>query len=289
MDAVSVSAPVDAMRRSPVGQRRRLSAFLIVHNEADRLPACLESVAGWVDQLVVLDSGSTDGTVEIARRYGAQVHETNWPGYGAQRNRALAHCTGEWVLSIDADERITDALRTEIDATLSEPDLDVTVLKLPWRTHLFGQPLRFGRYTAPQAKLFLREGTRYREHAVHESLLLPRRVERRLSSPLEHVSWRSYQHLQEKHLKYACLLAEQKAAAGQRGSLAYATLRLFTDFLQQYVLRLGFLDGRRGYLIAISLGQYAFHKYAALAMQAGRPCKSDAAPERSGSLRSSPL
>ncbi len=214
----------------------------------------------------MLDSGSTDQTVSIARRYTHDVYQTDWPGYGAQRNRALQKCDGEWVLSIDADERMSAALKADIDRILCESGLDATLLKLPWRTWLFGRPLQFGRYTAPQAKLFKREGARYREHRVHESLILPRRVTRTVRPPLDHRSWRDYQHLQHKHLQYACLLARQKADAGQHSGLRYACLRFFTDFVQQYVLRLGFLDGRRGFLIAIVLGQYAFHKYAALAM-----------------------
>ena len=96
-------------------------------------------------------------------------------------------------------------------------------------------------------------------------MLLPYEKVRVLRSPIIHNSWRSYQHCQEKHIKYACLGAKDKFARGKKASLAYAILRFFTDFLQQYVLRLGFLDGWRGLLMAIVLGQYAFHKYAALA------------------------
>ncbi|MES0872878.1 glycosyltransferase family 2 protein [Sinimarinibacterium thermocellulolyticum] len=244
--------------------RRRLSVFLIVKNEADRIDDCLASICGWADQVVVLDSGSTDGTVEIARRRGATVYQTDWPGFSAQRNRALGLVDGEWVLSIDADERVTPALRDEIDAVLSEPELDATLIKMPWRTYFFGRPLRFGRYTAPQGKLFRREGARYSTRPVHEQLLLPERRVRTLTAPLDHHSWRSYAHAQEKHLQYAMLLAQHKHAQGERASLAYACLRFFTDFIQQYVLRLGLLDGWRGFLMAVILGQYAFHKYAAL-------------------------
>lgn len=245
-------------------RRTTLSVMMIVRDEADRIEACLQSVAGWASEIVVLDSGSTDGTTDIVRRYTDKLWVTDWPGYGPQRNRALDHCGGEWVLSIDADEVVTPELRDEIDRVLDEPGRDFTVLKMPWKTYFFGRPLKYGRYTSPQAKLFLREGVRYREHQVHESLLMPRRKDRVLKAPLEHYSWRSYQHVQEKHLKYGCLLAEQKFAKGHRGNLAYAALRFVTDFLQQYLLRGGFLDGSRGFLMAVILGQYAFHKYAAL-------------------------
>lgn len=247
-----------------MSSRRRLSVFLIVKNEADRIGDCLKSVCGWADQVVVLDSGSTDGTAEIARSLGATVHVTDWPGFSAQRNRALSMVDGEWVMSIDADERLTPALRAEIDAALSDPALDATLIKMPWRTYFCGKPLRHGRYTSPQGKLFKREGAHYSTRPVHEQLLLPARKILNLKSPLEHYSWRSYAHAQEKHLQYAVLLAQHKHAQGHRGSLTYASLRFFTDFLQQYVFRLGVLDGWRGFLMAVMLGQYAFHKYAAL-------------------------
>ena len=243
--------------------RRPLSVFLIVKNEADRIESCLESVHGWADEIVVLDSGSTDGTVEIAQRY-ATVHQTEWPGYSAQRNRALGLVTHDWVMSIDADERVTPPLRDEIDKALSEPKLDATLIKMPWRTYFCGKPLRFGRYTSPQGKLFLRTGASYSTRPVHEQLLLPRKSTLILKSHLDHFSWRDYAHAQEKHLQYAVLLARHKKSKGDRGSVAYASFRFFTDFLQQYLFRLCILDGWRGFLMSVILGQYAFHKYAAL-------------------------
>lgn len=244
--------------------RRSVSAFLIVKNEADRIEDCLRPLCGWADEVIVLDSGSTDGTVEMAERLGATVHRTDWPGYAAQRNRALDLVKSEWVLSIDADERVTPELRDEIDQALSSPTLDATLIKMPWKTYFCGKPLRFGRYTSPQGKLFRREGARYSTRPVHEQLLMPRRKVQFLKSALIHHSWRDYAHAQEKHLQYACLLAQHKHAQGHKGSVAYASLRFFTDFLQQYLFRLCFLDGWRGFLMSVILGQYAFHKYAAL-------------------------
>lgn len=244
---------------------RKLSCFVICCNEADRIERCLAPLSGWVDQLVVLDSGSKDGTADIARRYTDQVHITDWPGYGPQRNRALALCEHDWVLNIDADEVTTPQLMAEIDRVLSEPDLDATLITIPWHTYLFGRPLKRGRYSTPQGKLFLKTGASFKQRQVHETLLMPEKRVRVLKSALIHHSWRSYQHVQEKHLKYACLLAEEKAAKGKNASIYYAILRFFTDFLQQYLLRGGLLDGWRGLLMAIILGQYGFHKYAALA------------------------
>lgn len=245
-------------------QRRSIAVMVICRDEADRIEPCLQSVAGWADEIVVLDSGSTDDTVSIARRYTDKVWQTDWPGYGPQRNRALQKIASEWVFVVDADERVPPELRAEIDAVLGQAELDTTLFKIPWRNYLFGEPLRHGRYTAPQARLFLHQGARYRDHQVHESLLLPVRRERTLKAALDHHSWRDYRHLQQKHVQYAWLLAQQKYAKGERGSLGFATIRFFADFLHQYFFRLSVLDGWRGALISLVLAQYGFHKYAAL-------------------------
>lgn len=248
--------------------RRKISCFVIACNEVDRIEACLKPLAGWADQLIVLDSGSTDGTVELAEKYADKVFKTDWPGYGPQRNRALSYCQHDWVLNIDADEVMTEGLKQEIDKLLSQSELEATLVKFPWHTYLFGKPLKHGRYSTPQGKLFLKEGAAFKDRSVHETLLMPVTNIVTLTQPLLHHSWRSYQHVMEKHLKYGVLGANEKSKKGKKTSLAYAILRFVTDFTQQYVFRLGFLDGRRGFMMALILGQYAFHKYAALwAMQ----------------------
>ncbi len=244
--------------------RRKISCFLIVCNEADRIEASLKPLAGWVDQLIVLDSGSTDGTVQIAQHYADEVYETDWPGFGPQRNRALGYCEHDWVITLDADEVVTEELKREIDAVLTEPNLSATFIRFPWRTFLLGKPLKYGRYSTPQGKLFLKKGAKFKDRRVHETLIMPERNTITLKSPLLHYSWRDYQHVSEKHLKYGVLGAQDKAGAGKAASIPYAFLRSIVDFVHQYVFRLGFLDGQRGLLMAVILSQYAFHKYAAL-------------------------
>ena len=168
------------------------------------------------------------------------------------------------MLSLDADEVVTEALKCEIDSVLSEPNLSANFLKFPWHTYLFGAPLRHGRYATPQGKLFEKTGAQFKDRSVHETLLLPDYRTKTLKSPLIHHSWRNYEHVIEKHLKYGVLGAGEKEKAGKKSSVVYAFLRSFVDFLHQYVVRGGFLDGQRGLLMAVILGQYAFHKYAAL-------------------------
>lgn len=254
---------------SEMPKRPPISCFLIICNEADRIERCLSGLAGWVDQLVILDSGSTDGTVEIAKRYTDEVYQTDWPGYGPQRNRALAKCQHDWVFNLDADEEVTPALRDEIDRVLADPKLDATLINIPWHTYLFGKTLKRGRYSTPQGKLFWKQGAQFKDRQVHETLVMPHVKEKTLKSALLHYSWRNYEHIQEKHIKYAALMAKEKFNKGKRSSMPYACLRFFTDFIMQFVIRGGFLDGWRGLLMAIILGQYAFNKYAGLvALQA---------------------
>ncbi|MER2491876.1 glycosyltransferase family 2 protein [Catenovulum sediminis] len=245
--------------------RQPLSCFVIACNESDRIEDCLKSIAGWADQLIVLDSGSQDNTVEIARKYTDEVYQTDWPGYGPQRNRALTYCKHDWVLNIDADERLNPAVKAEIDSLLAQQNPNFNMVKIPWQTYLFGKPLNHGRYSTPQGKLFLKTGVQFKNSQVHETLQMPEERIHVLKSPIAHHSWRNYQHVQEKHLKYAYLLAEEKYKKGKRSSIAFACVRFFTDFIQQYIFRLGFLDGKRGFFMALILGQYAYHKYAALA------------------------
>ena len=228
------------------------------------MEASLKPLAGWVDQLIVLDSGSTDSTVAIAEKYADTVYQTDWPGFGPQRNRALSYCEHDWVITLDADEVMTEALKCEIDSVLSEPDLSATFIRFPWQTYLFGEPLKYGRYSTPQGKLFFKPGAEFKDRRVHETLIMPERKTITLRSPLLHYSWRDYQHVLEKHLKYGILNAQDKAEAGKRASIPWAFFRSIVDFVHQYVFRLGFLDGQRGLLMAVILSQYAFHKYAAL-------------------------
>lgn len=244
--------------------RRTIAATIICCNEADRIRDCLDSVAGWADQVIVFDSGSTDDTVEIAKQYDAEVYVTDWPGYGPQRARALEKVKCEWVLAIDADERATPELKAEIDNILSAEHVACSVYKMPWIPFFLGKQLKYGRYASPQARLFLREGAQYPTKQVHETVIYPPGEVGVLKGGLLHYSFRHYHHCIQKHDEYAWLLAQEKYAKGKVSGLLYATVRAWWEFIQQYFFRKLFLDGAHGYLQAIILKQYAFHKYAAL-------------------------
>lgn len=237
---------------------------MICKDEADRIEPALHSVAGWADEIVVFDSGSSDGTVEIARRYATRVEVTDWPGFGVQRQRCLDAASGDWVLVLDADERMTPGLREEID-TLLAAEPGNYAYQMRWRMVLFGRALRFaGRFAAPQTRLYPRGSVRFPPLAVHETPVLTTLGMRPLQGRIEHVSFRDYRQLAGKHLDYGCLLAEGKLRAGKRASMPQAVLRAGWEFVSQYVFRGLVLEGGRGLLLAAVLAQYAFHKYAAL-------------------------
>ena len=241
-----------------------LSVILIAKNEEDRIERCLLSVASIADEIIVLDSGSTDRTVAIARQFTGKVFETGWPGYGPQKQRALEKATGEWVLSIDADEELSPELCGEIQETLAAGPSEVG-FKLPWAVTIFGATLNHGRSGRAPLRLFRREGARFTDAQVHETVLLPKGKVKTLKGRLLHYTHRDFGHYLEKNRQYAWLGAQQRHAKGKKGfGLTGAVLRAMWTFFQIYVIRLGFLDGRVGFLSAVMYSQSSFNKYAGL-------------------------
>jgi (heptosyl)LPS beta-1,4-glucosyltransferase len=267
--ALAVPYGADAVRRraelaAPVTRRHTLSATIITKNEADRLRPCLDSLAGWADEIVVLDSGSTDGTVAIAREVTDRVWVTDWPGFGAQKQRAVERATGDWVLSIDADEIVSPELRHDVDRALASDPPHVGY-KTPWAVTVYGKRLDFGRSARAPLRLFRREGAKFTETHVHERVVLPPGTIGTLEGRLVHHSHRDWGHALEKSAKYAWLGARDRLDAGARGGgLVGAFLRAVARFVQVWILRFGFLDGRVGFLIAMGYAWSSFSKYAGL-------------------------
>ncbi|OEY67987.1 glycosyltransferase [Marinobacter sp. X15-166B] len=246
-------------------QRRvRVSATVITKNEEDHIAACLQSARLVADEIIVLDSGSSDRTVEIARQYADIVEVTDWPGFGVQKQRALEKASGDWVLSIDADERITPALAREINHRLAAPDADA--YKLPWAVTIYGARLDFGRSGRAPLRLFRREGVRFSDALVHERILIPAgRTIKTLRGRLTHYTHRNFGHSLEKSAKYAWLGAQEKRRQGQKTrTMLYPAFRGWLTFAHVYLLRFGFLDGAVGYLTAVTYAQVTFNKYAGL-------------------------
>lgn len=237
-----------------------LSVSVICKNEADRIATCLDQVAGWADEIVVIDSGSDDGTLEIVRGYTDRVWEREWHGYGRQKQLALERCSGDWVLSIDADEFVTAELRREIDAWLSGT-CGFAGFRIAWVSDVFGKYVFFGADGRYHCRLFRRAGARFDGADVHEDVCLDGRIAA-LGAPVCHATFRDYAHLKKKMTRYALISAE-RIARRRRVGPAGAWMRMLISFGVLYIRRLGMLDGYRGLLMATVYAIYTFDKYAA--------------------------
>lgn len=243
---------------------KTLSVTIITKNEADRIVDCLESVAGWADEIIVLDSGSTDNTVDIVKRYTDKVFETDWPGYGIQKQRALDKASCDWVFSLDADERITPELRQDIDQAL-QSDTPYTAFEMPWAVTVYGKRLDYGRSARNVLKMFRREGGRFSNDQVHEHIIPAPGKTGLLSGRLLHLTHRDYGHALYKNAHYGWLGAQKRYQQKKFcGGLFLAILRCFWTFFHVYILRGGFLDGRIGFITAALYAQVSFNKYVGL-------------------------
>lgn len=250
-----------------------LSIVLIVKDEAANLEACLES-AVWADEIVVLDAGSTDETVEIARRYTDQVFvASDWQGYGLQRQRAQAHASGDWILMLDADERISPELWQGIKQAVLADQRD-TVYAVPRLSWVFGRYIRHsGWYPDYVTRLYARTRAAYGDERVHEKLHYPAGMhEEKLAGDLLHYTYRDLNHYLVKSAHYAEAWAQQRFEQGRKASLWQALVHGVGCFLKMYLVRAGFLDGKQGLLLALLSAHSTFVKYADLWVRyQGRP------------------
>lgn len=237
-----------------------LSVIIITRNEADNIAACLASVA-FADEVVLLDCGSTDGTVELARALGAQVHVTDdWPGFGPQKNRALQLARYDWVLSIDADERVSDALALEIRQAISRGGQGA--YEIPRLTQFCGHWIRHCGWTPDHVlRLFRRDSARFSADLVHERVVLSQATATALKAPLLHYSYPTPGHYWRKLEHYSRAWAQQRHAKGQRTSMLRAGLAGVVAFFRSYFFQLGVLDGAMGFAVCAMQAQGAFGKY----------------------------
>ena len=242
----------------------KLSVTVITFNESRNIQACLASVS-FADQRVVLDSGSTDSTLELARSEGAEVAQlADWPGFGPQKNRALDLAQGDWVLSLDADERVSPELRAEIEDQIRLHTHESVAFEIPRLTQFCGVWIRHCGWTPDHVlRLFRRGQARFSDDLVHESL---RTVEPgvrilRLRHPLLHYSYPTPDHYWRKLERYSRDWARQRHARGQSASMGRAAVSGLAAFLRSYLFRLGFLDGAMGFAVCTMQAQAAFGKY----------------------------
>jgi glycosyltransferase involved in cell wall biosynthesis len=236
-----------------------LSVILITKNEAANIRDCLESVA-WADEIIVVDSGSTDDTANIAKKMGAQVYvHTDWPGFGPQKNRALNHAGKDWVFSIDADERVTPELRAEIEQAMKTGEADG--FYCPRLSQFCGKFVHHsGWYPDYVLRLFKRGTGRFSESLVHESVLLTGSTGK-LKTPLLHYSYLTAADVERKVEHYSRAAAQQMFQSGKRSSRLGAALSGGWAFVRTYVVRLGVLDGSAGWNIARMNARTTYLKY----------------------------
>jgi glycosyltransferase involved in cell wall biosynthesis len=238
----------------------RTAAVVITLDEEAHIRRCLESVA-WADEIIVVDAESRDKTVQIAREFTDRVISRPWPGFAAQKNFALDQSTAEWLLSLDADEAVSPELREEIATTIAEAGAcDGYAVRR--RNMFLGQWIRHGGlYPDWQLRVFRRGRGRFVDRAVHESVRVEGRVGR-LRGHLVHRSYEDVGDFFERAHRYSSLAAEEWIGQGRSVRTRELVLRPLARFLSMYLVRRGFLDGRRGLLLATLYAYYVFMRSA---------------------------
>jgi glycosyltransferase involved in cell wall biosynthesis len=236
----------------------RLSVIIVAKNEAQNIADCVRS-ASFADEVIVLDSGSTDGTAELARAQGARVEVTDWPGYGPQNNRGIDLATGDWFFSLDADERITPELAAEIRAAIEGDTADG--FRVPRISMFCGQFMQHGAWRPDYTWRLARAGHgRFTEHFLHAHMEVTGR-RGTLRESIVHYSYRTMESVMEKMDRYSTAGARDMAERGRRGSFGAAIAHGWWAFVRTYFLRLGFLDGRWGFMLAVFNAETTYYRY----------------------------
>lgn len=241
-----------------------LSVAIITKNEESNLPRCLESVS-FAEQLIVLDSGSTDRTLEIAAAHGCEIHIEPWKGFGAQKQSAIDKCSNEWILLLDADERVPEETRTMI-ANVILKGSSARGCSFPRKNYFQGRWIRhMGWWPDRITRLFKKKYGRMEGRQVHESVIVEGEV-LALNSPIEHFTESRLERILAKIDHYSTLGALEAFREGKKASIYSAFFRAAITFVQDYFLRLGFLDGPQGLLLSVTDAVNKFFKYAKLSL-----------------------
>lgn len=246
----------------------RTSAIIITKNAGTMIRRCVESVA-WADETIVVDSGSTDDTAEICRAMGVKFSvSADFPGFGPQKNRALDLATGDWVVSVDADEWITPELRDEMLAAMAKPT--AAAYAVPRRSSFCGRYMKHsGWWPDHVIRLFRRDAARFSDDRAHERLLVEG-VTRKLKQPLMHEAISTMDQMLGKMNLYSTASARMLHERGRKASLATAVFHGSWAFFRTYILRLGFLDGREGFILAVANAEGSYYRYVKLLLENGK-------------------
>jgi glycosyltransferase involved in cell wall biosynthesis len=236
-----------------------LSIIVITKNEEAAIGNCLSSIA-WADEIIVVDSGSTDRTEMICRQYTDNFYTNDWPGFGPQKNRALELATNEWVLSLDADEMISPELRLEIESVMNNPKLH-SAFAIPRRSSYCGKFMHHGGWWPDYVtRLFRKDSARFSNDLIHERIIVTGSLGR-LKHPIIHDAFRDIEEVLETINRYSTIGAKMMHEREKRGTLSKAIFHGFWSFFQTYVVRAGFLDGREGFMLAVSNAEGTYYRY----------------------------
>lgn len=239
-----------------------LTATVIALNEEKDLPRCLESLR-FCDEIIVVDSGSNDRTVEIAKKFGAKVFVEPWRGYGAQKNYAQSKATNEWVLNIDSDEEVTAELRNEILSKIQTQN-GINGYSIARKTFYLGKWIRHGGwYPNYVTRLARKSVSSWSEPHVHEVLQIEGQTQN-LENPMHHYTFENISDQIRTNLRYAMQGAQNLKSEGQSGSLVKLMIKPISKFIETYFFKLGMLDGLAGFIISVNAAHSVFMKYSFL-------------------------
>lgn len=237
-----------------------LSVAITTFNNTRTISQVLEAVAGWANEIVVLDSGSTDGTLEIAKEFGCQIYYRKFEGYGAQKHHAAKHATNDWVLVVDSDEVVTQELKDEINTRLV-PGNEFNGFMVPSTIVFMGEMLRYGReYKMPRLRLFNKKFGNYNLKDIHEEVILEGKVGK-LNNHVLHYSYADVTDFFQKVNSYSSRMAMELFKKGKKASILKIVTKFPITFLVEYFIRLNFLNGYRGFVWAFAQTVYATLKY----------------------------
>ncbi|MFH1784220.1 MAG: glycosyltransferase family 2 protein [bacterium] len=241
----------------------KLSTVIITKNEWQSIRDCLESIK-FSDEIVVFDDYSTDGTLDVVREYTDKVYQHEWMGYGKQKQLAVSKAQGDWILSIDADERVTPELKEEILKIINTPESDFDGFYIPFKFFFLGHLMRFGGCSAEKhLRLFAKRKGTFDEKFIHEGISVYGKTAK-LKNHILHYSYKDLEDYFSKFNVYTSLDAQKRFSAGRKASMWHILILPFWTFLSMFVFRLGFLDGFYGFIWAVLSSFYVFAKYVKL-------------------------
>jgi len=235
-----------------------LSVIIITRNEASHIERCLSTVS-WADEIIVLDSGSDDDTVSLCKKYTNNVFILDWIGYGIQKQRALDKASGDWILSIDADETVSPELRLEIEDAIQDPG--ASGFEIPRLSSYCGTVIKHGGWWPDYVlRLFKRKAGRFTGDLVHEKMVVNGSI-KQLTNPLLHEAFVDYDEVLRKVNHYSSLKARQLYDRGARTSLFFAIAKGLWTFIRTYFIKASFLDGVHGFALAVSNAEGTYYTY----------------------------